>query len=55
MDRWESILKLYTYLPILDRYKCKVCGKLLKTDKWIYKHVDDNHNNEVNELRHSTI
>ncbi len=48
MEHWEAILKLYSYHPNVDRYKCEVCGKLYKSDNGIYHHIDNNHLAEIN-------
>jgi len=55
MDRWEAILKLYDYRPDINRYKCNVCGKLFKIDNRIYYHIDNQHNQEINKIRHESI
>ena len=62
MERWEAILKLYTFEPHhiddLSQYVCSVCGKTYKTDSYMYRHVKNNHNkeiNEINEIRNKAI
>ena len=55
MERWEAILDLYSYHPDVNRYKCKVCGKLYKSDPGIYDHIDNTHSVEINALRDKAI
>ena len=59
MKRWEAIFRLYTFEPhyigSLSRYICSVCHKTYKTDSYIYRHVKNNHNKEINEIRDKAI
>lgn len=55
MDKWEAILKLYTYHPDVNRFKCSVCGRLYKTSTGVYRHIDKTHNAEINDLRDNAI
>ncbi len=55
MDHWEAILKLYDYDPNVDRYKCQVCGGLYKTDGGIYRHIGNNHQDNILTLREQAI
>ena len=55
MERWEAILKLYSYHPEVNRYRCDTCNKLYKSDRGVYKHADEHHNTEINSLRDKVI
>ncbi len=55
MDRWEAIYKLFTYYPDVDRYKCEVCGKLYKSERRCFWHIDNSHNAEVLKEREKAI
>ena len=55
MERWEIILSMYVYEPNIARYKCKECGRLFKTDKGIYEHIDNSHNQVILDKRDAAI
>lgn len=51
MERWEIIFTLFTYCPNIDRYKCVPCGKLYKSQRGIWAHIENSHNEEVLDRR----
>ena len=55
MERSEAIFKLFDYYPETDRYSCRICRKLYKTERGIYRHIEISHNTEINELRNEAI
>ena len=54
MERWEAIYKLF-FLGDYALYQCTKCKRKFKTEGGVYRHIENNHNAEINKLRDQSI
>ena len=54
MERWEAIYKLF-FLGDNALYQCTKCKCKFKTEGGVYRHIENNHNAEINKLRDQSI
>ena len=50
-DVWEAIYSLFYYNRHVLKYQCKVCRKLYAQEGNIYKHIQNDHHEEVKKAR----
>ena len=55
MEDWEVILELLNYLPVDQKWECRLCGERYEHDEIGYglirKHVEENHQDVIKELK----